>query len=428
MVPSVHKILHSSWTPGIISGYFSAESALAIIVPAAREKDLTAVVSSLLNCMPPDTGAECILLINEAEGADESEMRINLQCFEECKAFLHRAPGGNIRFHLFYIHGIPESQAGVGYARKMAMDMASHGLSVYGNADSGIMVNLDADCMVNGSYLRAIVQFFNEHPKTELASIHFEHPLHEEHRDLIIKYELHLRFFINMQRNISLPFAYQTIGSSFAVRVIAYQRIGGMNKRKAGEDFYFIHKFTKKGTVRDLRYTAVYPSARVSDRVPFGTGRAMLVASETTGEIMTYNPESFEALRSFVTALDQLHLGRIGEVLNLAHPAVQHFMENQGIIAVTDRLLSNTTSFESFVKAFFQWFDAFKLMKYLHHTRDHFYPDLRVGEAVLAAAALFRIPQRVKSEKELLLFFRKIDVTTDYRGLSEVLALFPDHR
>ncbi len=33
--------------------------------------------------------------------------------------------------------------------------------------------------------------------------------------------------------------AYHTIGSSMAVRCSAYAKIGGMNRRKAGEDFIF---------------------------------------------------------------------------------------------------------------------------------------------------------------------------------------------
>ena len=39
------------------------------------------------------------------------------------------------------------------------------------------------------------------------------------------------------------------------------------------------------------------------------------------------------------------------------------------------KLSKNAKSVVTFEKAFYQWFDAFKLMKYLHFMRDHGYED-----------------------------------------------------
>ena len=46
------------------------------------------------------------------------------------------------------------------------------------------------------------------------------------------------------------------------------------------------------------------------------------------------------------------------------------------------KLSKNAKSVDTFEKAFYQWFDAFKLMKYLHFMRDRGYEDQPVaGEA-----------------------------------------------
>ena len=85
------------------------------------------------------------------------------------------------------------------------------------------------------------------------------------------------------------PFAFHTIGSSMAVRASSYMRQGGMNKRKAGEDFYFQQKIIPLCGFTECNSTVVYPSPRPSYRVPFGTGRAMLGYLQN-GEVLTWVP------------------------------------------------------------------------------------------------------------------------------------------
>ena len=46
----------------------------------------------------------------------------------------------------------------------------------------------------------------------------------------------------------------------------------GLNKKQAGEDFYFLQKIMPMGNYFELNSTTVHPSSRTSDRVPFGTG------------------------------------------------------------------------------------------------------------------------------------------------------------
>jgi hypothetical protein len=90
--------------------------------------------------------------------------------------------------------------------------------------------------------------------------------------DAVINYELHQRYYLQAVRYTGYPFAYHTVGSCFAVLAETYCRMGGLSRRKAGEDFYFIQKIAVHGRYGECRTTRVYPSPRPSDRVPFGTG------------------------------------------------------------------------------------------------------------------------------------------------------------
>jgi hypothetical protein len=79
----------------------------------------------------------------------------------------------------------------------------------------------------------------------DAASIYFEHPTPEIYFDKkiiqsIISYELHLRYYIQKQKFIGLPYACHTVGSSMAVKASSYCKYGGKNTRKAGQDFYFL--------------------------------------------------------------------------------------------------------------------------------------------------------------------------------------------
>ncbi len=80
-----------------------------------------------------------------------------------------------------------------------------------------------------------------------------------------------------------------------------------MNRRKAGEDFYFLHKIIPLGEFREVNTTCVIPSSRESDRVPFGTGAAMrkyVASNEST--LLTYAPECFYDLKMFFSCIPGL--------------------------------------------------------------------------------------------------------------------------
>lgn len=378
---------------------------LIVVIPCYNETTLSNTLRSLNNATEFSV-FEVVVVINYGIEVDEKTKLFNINVHQQLLQEIDN------QCYLFKIHALlvkdlPHKIAGVGMARKIGMDYAS---MLFGEASvDGILACLDADCEVESNYVTAIIEYFQHH-SVEAASIHFEHPLpaDEIQRKYIVDYELHLRYHINFQKYLQLPFAYQTIGSSMAVRVNAYLKEGGMNKRKAGEDFYFLHKYTIKGTLGEIKTTTVLPSARISDRVPFGTGKAMQDRYDGL-DAGTYHYNSYNALKPLVQQLHQLYpsTSTINSIQLI--PCIREYLEQQKVNDMLNEIRNNTTSLDAFIKRFYQWFNAFRLMKYLHFARDNYYPNIPVEEAAQYLGACLEIKTETNTAESLLMVFRLYD-------------------
>jgi hypothetical protein len=350
---------------------------LIVCIPAYAEMYIEDTINSILHGDSCHVNVGILVLINGGVDAPGPDKVINQTCFEKLGHAFTGDNFSNFTLYILYVFDVPSKWAGVGNARKMAMDLAYELL----DDKDGPIINLDADSIVSRNYLNAIESFFRLNAKIELANIYYSHNLDSGvNTRQIIEYEIHLRYFIKMQRYLALPYAYHTVGSSFAVRGRAYLQVGGMNKRKAGEDFYFIHKFTKKGTIGEINGCTVIPSSRESTRVPFGTGRAIIQLLESEIEWHTYNPMSFELLKPLFFSLQESYSLSSFSLKHLQlNPIVESYFRSIGFELICVKLSSNVTTLEGFLKSFFQWFDAFMLMKYLHHMRDHGYKDIPIS-------------------------------------------------
>lgn len=392
----------------------STELAMVITIPCHNEPDILTTLKSIHANTSFHGAVEVIILINQSE---ESIPEIDQQNEKSCRDIQDWvASHHSTQITYFPVQvAFPQKKAGVGSARKLAMDEAARRLSEVGNPN-GIITGLDADSLVQPNYIQAIQNHFQLFPKSGAASIHYEHPIlgsdfNEEIYDSIISYELHLRYFIYMQRQLKLPFAFQTIGSSMAVRAINYAQIGGMNRRQAGEDFYFLHKCIKRGGFSEVNSTTVIPSPRISDRVPFGTGKAIGdMISQHQEDYLTYHPYSFEALRSFVMNVVRLYWEDLKPDKEVLHPGLIAFLAEIGMDKKIMEVRQNASSVEAFRKRFFQVFDAFVLMKYLHFMRDHHYENL----PVLSAVQMVLPDEKLKDSQEALLYFRKEHLNSKY--------------
>jgi glycosyltransferase involved in cell wall biosynthesis len=343
-----------------------------IVIPSYREEELPATLLSLSAC--EDAGrCEVIVVLNDSEDDGPEVRKMHLATLDDLSK--NQGIPGSLCVHSIYISEIARKDAGVGMARRIGMDEALHRFRAAGR--QGVIACLDADCTVQSNYITSIIHAFNGATRPDAVSIHFEHA--DLENPAIVGYELHLRCFIEWQRWLGLPFAFHTVGSSMAVDSEAYAAQGGMNKRKAGEDFYFFHKFTAAGRAGVLHTTAVYPSARPSDRVPFGTGRAVIRIAEGAAQ-ESYASSSYELLRPLLESLYALFRGTDWRSLDLDDSAAAFFHE-QNLAGALEEIRDNTTSINQFRKRFFRWLNAFRFMKYMHYMREHGHPDIPVLEA-----------------------------------------------
>jgi hypothetical protein len=285
------------------------------------------------------------------------------------------------------------------------MDEALRRFGDVGRLRDGIIVCLDADSRCDGNYLRAIEAHFAAQAKSPGASIYFEHPLTGDLPEAVYRaaatYELHLRYYVQALRYVGFPYAFHTIGSAMAVRAQVYMDQGGMNKHRAGEDFYFLQKVIALGGFTEINDTRVIPSPRESERVPFGTGRA--VSDQLRGVVKeTYPLEAFIDLKEFWARIPELY----GGVMALPK-SVSEFLATQNIEGVLREIRENTADREAFMRRFARWFDGFRAMKFVHFARDRYYGAKPVASE---AARLLEVKaMRVPSEDQLLAEFRRLD-------------------
>lgn len=211
---------------------------------------------SLSKCDRPHCDVEVIVVINQSEKTPDEIKEINQRTYQQAKKWAQENRQSHLRFHILLMDDLPVKHAGVGLARKIGMDEACYRFHKAKNP-KGIIVCFDADSRCETNYLVEIENYFLNNPKAQACGIHFEHPLsgcdfHENIYEAITLYELHLRYYVNAQRWAGFPHAWQTIGSSMVVRCDAYQKQGGMNRRQAGEDFYFLHKFIPLGNFGEI--------------------------------------------------------------------------------------------------------------------------------------------------------------------------------
>jgi hypothetical protein len=374
--------------PRLIGEAPEKDTGIIVVVPSYDEQGITTLLDSLSECSRPECGAEVIIVINAPANADSESLNNNTLTLNNIKSW---ETGNKPFFRLFVIDtGQPSLKGwGVGMARKTGMDEALRRFDLPGRTD-GIIANTDADCRVSDDYFISIESDFLKKKGMKGCSIFFEHPLEgdqypEEVYHSVRQYELHLRHYTQALRYAGFPNSFQTVGSSLAVRAIDYLKAGGMNRRQAGEDFYFIQKLVAGGGYFNLNSTTVYPSPRVSGRVPFGTGAAVgKMVSNRESSFQTYNLKSFTDLKTFFQICESAHESGKKELSTLykklPEPVMSFIQEEEWSGKITE-IINNTSSGEAFRKRFYDWFNMFRVVKFLNFTHQGIYTKVPASEA-----------------------------------------------
>ena len=279
---------------------------------------------------------------------------------------------------------LDDKRAGVGLARKIGMDKALQVFD-YRTSSKKIIVSVDADCIVQDNYLPEIQKFFTEN-NAYVALVNFEHSLPEEtiNRISILSYEIFLRHYVVGLLFAQSPFAFHTIGSTINCDHEAYIRVGGMNTKKAAEDFYFLQKLAKHYRVKMITKTTVKPSARESWRVPFGTGKSMTDYLTNKKKIFIFDPHVYVILKQWLQVFNTDLLLNPDLILDEAkeiHPELYSFLSHRSFKEDWKKILENTKTSRQLDYQRKNWFDAFETLKLMHHMRDTAFPlmDIKTG-------------------------------------------------
>ena len=336
-----------------------ANLGIVVVIPCYNEPDIESAIYSLNQAEEPGCSVEVIVVVNQAESADQTVKLQNLNSLEKLDSIACET--------WFALHSLPElslpdKHAGVGLSRKIGMDEALRRYSAL--SKNGVVACFDADSKVDENYFIELEAVFKQNVSG--CNIYFEHDLNGPDvivNEAITDYELFLRYYNLAINYADLPYGYFTVGSSMAVTCETYIRVGGMNKRKAGEDFYFLHKVIQLGNFKEVTSTTVFPSSRVSDRVPFGTGKAIKSRLESGAEhLETYPLDGFTQLKEFGRKIRVYDLNNWPDDVKRFLPG--NFKDRLSKIRSTNR------SPEKYVSGAFQLFNAFQALKFLHFKRD----------------------------------------------------------
>ncbi|MFA7287568.1 MAG: hypothetical protein WC055_01680 [Melioribacteraceae bacterium] len=326
-----------------------------------------------------------VFVINNSESASIEIKEANQKTLEYLR-------GSKFKYNFNFIDAatkgneMPEKEAGVGLARKIGMDLALKLFNYYAK-ERKLILCTDADCYFEKNYLSAIVEHF-QNTKSGAGHVDYEHPLPEEEveKKAIISYEIFLRYYVLGLQYASSPYAFQTIGSTMVCDYESYIKIGGMNKKKAAEDFYFMEKLAKITYIDRIKGTKIYPAGRKSWRVPFGTGqRINRYLAGTHDEYQLYDPISFEILRKWINLFHNENILTADDYLSRAndiHIGLSAFLVENDFKNAWEKITKNSNSPIQINKQKKFWFDGFKTLKFLHYLRDKYLPEIELFRAV----------------------------------------------
>lgn len=379
---------------------FPRETDGIVVVPVFNDPDIFSTIDSLDACSTEAGKIGVLIVVNHSEACPEEQKSSNLRLAARIRQYIQGRQTDRLRYELLEAFDLPAKHAGVGLARKIAMDAAAAAFYRWEKPMAPIL-SLDADTWVESNYLDEVLCFFKRQPVAGV-SIAYAHRLEGEEitpemRDAIVKYELYLRYYVWALEYLGHPYAHACIGSAFAVRTIDYVAQGGMNKRQAGEDFYFLQKLMATGRYATLKSTRVYPSARFSERTPFGTGQTVRQIVAEGGRYLVYNLQAFRDLKVFFQEIPALYkademtlqacFARQTEVL-------RRFLSLMEAVAMFAEINANCASEEQFVKRFFDNFNAFRVLKYLNYVHENHFPKQEIREAITELLLELGLPVR----------------------------------
>lgn len=349
-----------------------------LVIPAYRE------TSGFLRALTPLADTLLILVLNQPDSEPDAT------CNDFLREYVQALPGvaDLQRAHAQLFELGPRSQLlqverpnplprreGVGLARKLGCDMAL-ALHALGRVDSPWIYSSDADAVLPAGYFDAAAECSDATALT--YSYRHRRPENPRKQTAMALYERRMHLYVDGLRSAGSPYAFHTLGSCLAMKATAYAQVRGVPRRAGGEDFYLLNKLAKLGEIATPACEPIVLSARVSDRVPFGTGPALadLLKHERPEDAeIFYHPHCFECLRQLLDYAQ--HEGEPGltaqdfaEAL-IAEPQIAPALGRLGLAAFLGHAMQQCADKSGFRRQFHQWFDGFRTLKFVHAMSEH---------------------------------------------------------
>lgn len=387
-----------------------------VVIPAYAEREmLFSTLASLARNTPADLASSLVICVVNNQMHSPNEVKKNnlqtMECLErlirkqslhvfqkERQLYQHLTEIGDANMKLGYINAstpgyeIPQHVGGVGMARKIGMDTALRLLGTE-SATPHVIFSLDADTLVQDNYLSAIGQDFTKTVKSAIVAYEHQMPCDDLEKAAICCYEIFLRYWVLGLKYAKSPWAFHSIGSTITVSTDAYLAVRGMNRRAAGEDFYFLNKLAKICNIDYIKKTCVYPSARASTRVPFGTGKRIqrFLSGTYDKEYCLYDPNVFSILAAWLQLMEEMILDHENKIVvnaGFIHPRLKTFLENNQFPMVWSKIRRVAHEKKLLVKHFRDWFDGFKTLKLIHDLTKEVYPLINMFSALESMVAM----------------------------------------
>ena len=331
-----------------------------LIIPAYDEPP--ASIQRLIDyCI--DHNALLILVVNAPDNAEQSARKRTL-------ALLDFDPCPNTYLIDHVTQPLPHHH-GVGLARKIGTDTA---LFLYSTKQirSPWFYQSDADVRLPAQYFQQTM------PPSGTVVFNHQHVSTDPELALAASlYDAHMNHYVAGLLGAGSLYAYPTLGSTLSIHAQSYANVRGFPKRNAGEDFHILNKLAKIAPVTIMADVSIVVQARLSTRVPFGTGPALariltdLRQGMQPTAFRSYHPKTFVLLTQ---AMEQLAAYAEKPSSSSFSPTISEILNELGWASVAGKLAGGFTRVAPRTRGIFNWFDALKTLRFIHLAQE-IYPD-----------------------------------------------------
>ena len=203
-------------------------------------------------------------------------------------------------------------------------------------------------------------------------------------------YELHMDHYEKSVSESGSIYGFTALGSTMVIGASTYAAVRGFPKKNAGEDFYMLNKIRKLAHIKAVAGTPIEIEARLSDRVPFGTGtnlkkiRSLLEQHGSEGGFKSYNECCFRVLKCALQYIDKISRNpdfledtRIRQPQNSTDKAqflAIKTLINLGLIKQVEQINRQRIDPHQKLQQLTNWFDALKTLRFINQMRLE-YPD-----------------------------------------------------